>query len=114
VCTAAIAAWIWYGPGWFRRRHARTRACLRDQRAIPARAVLVRQPDELSIWTRARRAPRLAQEHEREQALRLGLVGHQLDQQATEPDRLGREVRPRQRAARRCRVPLVEHQVHDG
>jgi hypothetical protein len=26
-CTAAIAAWIWYGPGRLRRRQARTMAC---------------------------------------------------------------------------------------
>jgi hypothetical protein len=26
LCTALIAAWIWYGPGWPRRRHCRTRA----------------------------------------------------------------------------------------
>jgi hypothetical protein len=30
LCTALIAAWIWYGPGWFRRTHAATKAlCLR-------------------------------------------------------------------------------------
>ena len=27
LCTALIAAWIWYGPGRSRRRHRRTSAC---------------------------------------------------------------------------------------
>ena len=56
----------------------------------------------------AKRASRRAslQQHQREQAVHLGLVGHQLGERAAEPDRLGGEV-----AA--PAVALVEDQVDD-
>ena len=44
----------------------------------------------------------------------LGLVGHQLGQQAAEPDRLGAQVLAHERVARAGRVALVEDQVDDG
>jgi hypothetical protein len=46
------------------------------------------------------------QQHQREQPVHLGLVGHQLGERAAEPDRLGGEV-----AA--AAVALVEDQVDD-
>ena len=51
--TALIAAWIWYGPGWLRRRHAPDeRLALGDQVAIPAAAVLVGEQDEVAVRRR--------------------------------------------------------------
>jgi hypothetical protein len=49
----------------------------------------------------------VVQEHQCQQAMDLGLVGHQLRQRAPEPDRLRRQVAAAAPA-------LVEDQVHDG
>jgi hypothetical protein len=46
------------------------------------------------------------QQHEGEQSVHLRLVGHQLGQQAPQPDRLGGEIAAVEEA-------LVEDQVHD-
>ena len=73
---------------------------------IPARAVLVCEQHELS-GDEPRIAPRVMQEHQREQAAHLGLVGHQLGEHAPEADRVRGQV---QTAA----VALVEDQVDDG
>src|SRR5256885_5714004 len=42
-------------------------APLRNQLAVPERAVLVAQQDELSRWRRARGAPRFVQQHRSEE-----------------------------------------------
>ena len=55
-----------------------------------------------------RRPTRLHQQHEREEAGDLRLVGHQLLEQPAEPDRLGAEVLPDQPLARGRRVPSVK------
>ena len=81
--------------------------------AVPERAVLVLEQHEVAVRRGARRAARLVQQHQREQAHRLGL-GQQLDEQAPEADRLAREVGARQRLARGRRVALVEHEVDDA
>ena len=86
-----------------RAERAATRAPARTSAAPSAicsrfqqRAVLVVEQDQVARRRGARRAPRFVQQHQREQPDRLGL-GQQLDQQPPEPDRLGREVVPRQR-----------------
>ena len=116
MCTALIAAWIWYGPGRSRRRQRRTsRLALGDQRAVPPGAVLVGEQHELAVAASVRAARRdSVEQHQREQAQRLGLVRHQLDEQAAEPDRLGAQVVADERVARAGRVALVEDQVDDG
>ena len=53
------------------------------------------------------------QQEQRQQSVRLRLVGHQLGEYAGEPDRLGAQVKPQQGAGGR-RVALVEDQVDDG
>ena len=53
------------------------------------------------------------QQHQREQAGRLGLVRHELGQDAGQADRLARELAPNERLARRGAVALVEDQVQD-
>ena len=82
-----------------------------NQAAVPERAVLVFQEDELAGGGGTRAAPRFVQQHQSQEAHRLGL-GQQLDQEPRQPDRLEREVVPCERRARGCGVPLVEHQVH--
>ena len=49
---------------------------LLDQRAVPPAPVLAPQRDQLSLRTGARAAPRVVQQHEREQPLHLGLHHH--------------------------------------
>jgi hypothetical protein len=51
--------------------------------------------------------PGVVHQHQRQQSVHLGLVGHQLGERAPEPDRLGREVSA-------AAVPLVEDQVDDS
>ena len=53
------------------------------------------------------------QQEQRQQPLRLRLVGHQLGEHTGEPDRLGAQVKPHQ-GARGRRVAFVEDQVDDG
>ena len=88
----AIAACSAYGPA---RRSAAQRSTSAGASAIargPSAAVLVGEQHELAVGVGARVAARVVEQHEREQADRLGLVGHQLDEQAAEPDRLGAQV----------------------
>ena len=103
----AIAAWITYGP---RPPSANARSSSARPRAIcsvsHARAVLVGEQHELAV-TEPGLATRVVEQHHREQAVRLGLVGHQLDERPAEPQRLRREVGP-------AAVALVEDEVHDG
>src|SRR2546430_12220857 len=74
---------------------------------------MTRHPPRSTLfpYTPLSRSPRVAsrvvQQHHRQQPVRLGLVGHQLDERASEPQRLGREVAS-------AAVALVEDQVDDG
>ena len=71
-----MAAWIWYGPGWLRRRHRRTmRLAFRDEGAIPAAAVLIGEQDEVAGRSRARGPASLDEQHQREQPHDLRFVG---------------------------------------
>ena len=87
---------------------------LGDQRAVPARPVLVGEQHQRAVRGRAGRPPRLGEQHQREQPEHLGLVRHELGQQPPEPDRLGAQVGAGQRLARARRVALVEDEVDDG
>ncbi len=90
-----MAAWIWNGPGWLRRRQARTSAW---PSAMSVRshsgAVLVGEADHRAVGRGAGRAAGLGEQHQGEQADRLGLVGHELDEHPAEADRLARQVGP--------------------
>ena len=55
------------------------------------RAILFGQGDEPPV-DQASLAPRVIQQHRGEQTPGLRLVGHQVDEEAAEPDRLGGEV----------------------
>src|SRR5437867_2047775 len=82
-----------------------------DLRAVPARSVLVFEQHEVSRSVQARLAPRVVQQHEREQALRLGVSRQQLDEHAPELDRLLAELVPHESRAGGGRVALVEHEI---
>ena len=60
--------------------------------AVPERAVLVGEQHEVAV-PEARGAARLVEQHERQESVHLGLVGHQLGERAAEPERLGRRGR---------------------
>jgi hypothetical protein len=77
----------------------------RDLVEVPERSILIAEEDDRAVGE-ARVAPGVVHQHQRQQAVHLGLVGHQLGERAPEPDRLGREV-----AA--AAVALVEDQVDD-
>jgi hypothetical protein len=84
-----------------------------DHRVVPAGTILVLEQDHRPPWVRPGVPARMLQEHQREQAPDLGLVGHQHQDDAGQTDRLVAQIRPDQ-GARGGGVPLVEHEVHDG
>src|SRR5438876_323744 len=84
-----------------------------DKVAIPTSTVLLSQDDESAVRCRSGRAARLDQQHEREQAHRLRFPGHELDQEPSQPDRLGAELLANQTVAGARRVTLVEDQIDD-
>jgi len=95
-----------------RRRHSRTIA-LGDKRPVPARPVLVGQQDQVAVWRRAAGPAGLCQQHQREEALDLRLLGHQLAQHPRQPDRLRAQLADELIAGARG-VPLVEDEIEDG
>ena len=90
------------------------RSALRRLRLVPPVAVLVGEPHEARRRRRCGRPARVGEQQQREQAVHLGLVGHQLGEQAGEADGLGAEVVAAELVARRRRVALVEDEVDDG
>src|SRR5262249_53008647 len=95
------------------QRPIEVRLALVDLGAIPARTVLVLEQNELAGRPGPSLAPGVVEEHEREKPERLWFVGHQLDEDAPEPDRLGRQLAPHERVAGGGAVALVEDQVED-
>ena len=100
-----------------RRRSARSSARVPSsiRARVPARAVLVGERDVAAGGVGARRAARVVEQHEREQAGGLGVVGHEL-RASSRPRRIAsshRSARTR-RVARRGGVALVEDEVDDG
>ncbi len=106
ACSDAIAACTTYGP---RPRRASARSSTARPAAIWAwshseRSWSARSTSSPSRKRASRRASQ--QQHHRQQAVDLGLVGHQLRRARAEPERLVREL-----AA--AAVALVEDQVDD-
>jgi hypothetical protein len=88
-----------------RQRALEHGASLRDLIDVPQRSILVAEEDDRTLGE-SRFPPGVVQEHERQQSMHLGLVGHQLGECTPEPDRLGRKLPA-------AAVALVEDQVHD-
>ena len=85
-----------------------------DAVAVPERAVLVLEQDELPVGVDSRPPPRVLEEHEGEETERLGLVRHEDREQLGEADRLVAQVVAHVIGSRGGRVALVEHEVEDG
>ena len=98
-----------------RRAIARSRAVrpLPDPPRVPQRAVLVVERHVAAVAVDARAAPRVMQQHQREQAEHLRVVGHQGRQQPGQPDRLAAELATHEPVALRRAVALVEDQVQN-
>ena len=82
-----------------------------DPGPVPARAVLVLEQHELAARPRPRLAPRVVEEHQRQQPEDLGLVGHQRREDPGQADRLRRTARAGPAVAGRRVVALVEDEV---
>jgi hypothetical protein len=76
-----------------------------DLARVPARAILIRQKHELPA-TEASFAPGVVQQHQRQQAVHLGLVRHQLRQRPAQPECLYHQL-----AA--PAIAFVEDQIDD-
>ena len=74
-----------------RERAVERRPSVGDLRGVPERAVLVGEQHQLAI-AEPRLAAGVEQQHHRQQAVHLRLVGHQLGERPPEPDRLGRQL----------------------
>jgi hypothetical protein len=71
-------------------------------------ALLVGEQHQLTV-AKPRLEASVVQQHQRQQSMHLGLIGHQLGQRPSESQGFGGELAP----GGRDRVPLVEDQVHD-
>ena len=96
------------------QRAVELRAALGERAGVPARAVLVGQGDVAAVAGHARVAARVVDEHERQQPGGLGVVGHELREQAAEADRLDAQLGAHQAVAGAGGVALVEDEVDDG
>ena len=101
ACTAAIAACSWYGPSGpldSAELTSATPSAMAD--AIPRRPVLLGERDQPAALIRAREAAGVREQHERQQAGDLVVVGEEPVQHPRQPDRLVGELGPLQVARR--------------
>jgi hypothetical protein len=85
-----------------------------DLGPVPAAAVLILQRDQIAAPVGAGGPAGVLQQHQRQQAARLGLARHQPGQRPRQPDRLRAQLRPDHVRARGRAVALVEQQVQHG
>ena len=85
-----------------------------DRARVPLGPVLFLERDEVARGVEAGAAAGIGQQEQREQAEGLGLVRHQRDERAGEPDRLRAQLDPHELGARGRGVALVEQQVENG
>ena len=97
------------GPGPPQPQRAVEQAqALGDRVRVPARAVLVGRGRRLARRAGAGRPPRVVQQHQRQQAEHLGVVGHQRGEQPAEADRLGAQLGADERVALDAVWPSVK------
>ena len=110
-----MAAWTWYGPG---RRIRRARSTSAAPSTIRSRSHAPRSCSSSRTIAPAGSdpgaPPGVVQEHEREQPEDLGLVGHEVDEDPGEADRLRAQLLADERVAGRGLVALVEDEVEDA
>ena len=87
---------------------------LGDLGMVPPRAVLLVEQHQVPGTVHPGVAPGVLQEEQREQSLRLRLVGHEPDDGPGEVDRFGAQPGPHQIRAGGRGVSLVEQQVQHG
>ena len=85
-----------------------------DRDRVPARAVLVGQQNQRPVRCEARLDPGHVESHQCQQAERLGLVGHQTDEQRGQPLRIPCQVAAIGDRPVRGEISLVEDEVEDG
>jgi hypothetical protein len=83
----------------------------RDGFLVPERTMLLVERDDLAARSRPRRAPRIREEHEREEAAHLAAVREELVRRAREADRFAREIQALVRFPRARGVALVEDEI---
>ncbi len=88
------------------QRHA-----LGDRLAVPRGPVLLVERDELAPRSGARRAPRVGQQHQRQQARHLRLPGEAVVQGAGQAKSFAGEVGPHELGPGGGGIPLAEHQI---
>ena len=94
-----------------RQRRAHEGHALLDLGSIPERAILLIERDELPVRSRSRGAPRIGEQHQRQEAAHLRHVGERAPEEPREADGFVREVAPNEIApVARC-VALVEDEV---
>ncbi len=86
--TAAITAWGRYGPA---EPPARVEA-VPDAVPVPPPAILLLERSHRSVGADSLVTPTVVQEHQREECPRLPLLGHQVTQQPSEPNRLRAQI----------------------
>ena len=84
---------------------------LADARVVPPRAVLLADREVAAVLVDTRAAPRVMQQHQREQSPHLAVVRHQLAQHQAEPDRLVAQLLAHETVALGGGVALIEDQI---
>jgi len=91
-----------------RQRAVERRPSVLDLLGVPQRPVLIAQQHDVAV-AEPGPAAGVVQQHQCEQPMHLGLVGHQLGDRSPQPQRFVRKVA----AGGRGRISLVEDQVDD-
>jgi hypothetical protein len=89
------------------------RRALGDALTVPLSAVLFREGDRPAVGCRAGRAAGIGEQHEGQQACRLGVVRDRPVQEAAQADRLLGKVDAVERGTGRGSIALVEQKVED-
>ena len=87
---------------------------LGDLCGVPPRPVLIGQQDQVAGGRGAGRAPAVVQQHQTDCGQHIRLVRHQVQQAASQTDRLGGQLATHQLVTVGCRVSLVEDEVDDA
>ena len=95
--------------------------CGRDERkalfylrAVPQRAILLFEQNQVPVGVGPRCATGFVQQHQRRQSAGLVIIGQKFAHHAREPDRFAAEFAAHQRVACRRRVTFVEDQVDNS
>src|SRR5580704_5820783 len=85
-----------------------------DLRAVPERAVLIFERNQVARRGGASEFARIVKKHKREKAEIFGFAWHQPAQNACEANRFGAKIGTNERAAFGSYIALVEDEIEDG